>query len=71
MAARWHVVSDDRDMITLRVALWNGHEITLTAWQDDRAVMLWRGNDGRDFGGETLGSFRAWLNQAQGRGTRR
>lgn len=67
MTARWHVVASDRDMISLVVDLWNGHSITLTAWADDRAVMRWQGNDGRDFSDDTATSFRAWLNQAQGR----
>ncbi len=67
MAARWHVVSDDRDAITLHIALWNGHAITLTAWKDDRTVMLWRANDGHDFADEGLASFRSWLDRAQGR----
>jgi hypothetical protein len=71
MAARWHIVAEDRDMITVHIALWNDHAITLTAWKDDRAVMLWRAGDGREFADETFISFRAWLNDAQGRGQRR
>jgi hypothetical protein len=71
MTARWHVIAGGQgDMVTLQVELWNGHALTLTAWKDDRAVMLWQGSDGRDFSDDTITSFRRWLATAQGRGAR-
>ena len=71
MTARWSIVTAGTgDMVTLQIELWNGHAITLTVWKDDHAAMLWQGSDGRDFGEETLPSFRAWLQATQGRGQR-
>jgi hypothetical protein len=68
MSARWHVVAEDRDMVTLHIALWNGCRVVLTAWKDDAsAVMLLHGDQVQDFSDTSAGSFKAWLDQAQGR----
>jgi hypothetical protein len=70
-SARW-VVTEDADMIGLRVDLWNGFAVHVLAWKDDAAppfVALRQDNGNeRDLANETFISFRAWLNDAQGRG---
>jgi hypothetical protein len=71
MSARW-VVTEDADMIGLRVDLWNGYAVHLVAWKDDTSppfVALREGQDGeRDLAAQSFGSFKAWLDRAQGRG---
>jgi hypothetical protein len=71
MAARW-VVTEDTDMIGLRVSLWNGHAVHVLVWKDDATspfvALRQDGGGERDLADETFASFKRWLDAAQGRG---
>ena len=72
MSARWHVVEDSEAM-HLRVDLWNGHSIAVTVWRDDAAspfVALRSGDGEHDLAEVTAGTFRRWLDGAQGKPVR-
>ena len=69
MNATW-VVGEDPDMLTLRIALWNGHAVVVAAWKDDAAVpfvALCDGTAERDLAELDCAGFRRWLDGAQGR----
>jgi hypothetical protein len=73
MAARWRVEQDSEAM-HLHVELWNGHAIGVTVWRDDAAqpfVALRSTEHGeQDLAEVTAGSFRRWLEGAQGKPAR-
>jgi hypothetical protein len=70
-SARW-AVTEDADIIGLRVDLWNGYAVHVLAWKDDSAppfvALRQDGGSERDLADETFGSFKRWLDRAQGRG---
>jgi hypothetical protein len=73
MAARW-VVTEDADMIGLRVDLWNGYAVHVLAWKDDSippGAMLRGPESAHDLDEMNARQLRAWLDQAQGRGGQR
>jgi hypothetical protein len=69
MSAKWRVEQVD-DMLTLRVELWNGHSIVITAFADDAMppLVALRGGDAEhDLDETSFARLRAWLDTAQGR----
>jgi hypothetical protein len=69
MNAAW-TVSEDPEMVTLRIALWNGHAVVVAAWKDNSAtpfVGLCSGTAEHDLAEMDCANFRRWLDGAQGR----
>jgi hypothetical protein len=73
MSAQW-CVTEDPEFLSLRINLWNGHAVVLTAWKDDAAqpfVALCSDSAEHDLAEVTAPHFRRWLDGTQGRSSRR
>jgi hypothetical protein len=70
MSASW-TVTEDTEMVSVRVELWNGAAVVVCAWKDDSAapfVALSTTEHGQhDLSECNFRAFRAWLGVAQGR----
>jgi hypothetical protein len=70
MSAHW-TVTEDPEMVTVRIGLWNGHNVVLAAWKDDSAspfVALTTTEHGEyDLSALDFAAFKRWLDGAQER----